>query len=645
MSKHFVGSIFGLYVFMLCSNSYAQTVLPEVSVADSSAIRRAYLSTSSLVQVVTSAEMQRLGLQNVADALRLVNGVAVKDYGGLGGMKTVSVRNLGAEHTGVLYDGIPVSNCQAGQIDISRFSSDNLHSLRMGIGAPTDMLTPASVEPFSGNLYLNTNDRDHYKNIKLSYGSWNTLSASAHIGEDVVHAFLHYSHTDGNYPFILTNGSEQTREHRNNSRVDAINGEVNMSKLFASETNHASSLSSKIYYYYSDRQLPGGITMYNKDAHERLYDENCFAQTRYAIFFGEKLDAQVLFKYNHSWNQYFDGNQLNDGEITMHTYRYRQDETYLSLGANYHVLSSADKLQLSLVIDELWNTLCTNIPETSYRFRTTTYASFRARYHDRRITANASLLYTNLNEDRNQSRFTPSVSLSISPWPEKKMYFRASWRQAFRLPTFNDLYYYRLGNHNLRPERTNEINLGVTSSFSFQDIVLSFTTDAFHNRVHDLIVAFPTTFAWKMYNYGKVDIWGVNFSAEGRYRWLFLNLGYNLNDARNLSSNISGQYSRQVPYTARHSGHASLVCHTHWFDVGYALQWMGHRYSSLMHEPRYRLGSFDDHSITLSRNIRLRYTSFSLSLMCKNLFDRQYDIIQYYPMPGRSFMVEVKFNL
>ena len=56
-------------------------------------------------------------------------GANVKDYGGIGGLKTVSVRNIGAAHTAVSYDGVVVSNSQAGQIDIGRFSLDNVSTL------------------------------------------------------------------------------------------------------------------------------------------------------------------------------------------------------------------------------------------------------------------------------------------------------------------------------------------------------------------------------------------------------------------------------------------------------------------------------------------------------------------------------------
>lgn len=642
MCKHLVGSLFGLYSIFLCSNSYAQSVLPEVAVEDSAAFRRALISSASPLLHFSSANIQALGLKSVAEALRLANGVTVKDYGGLGGMKTVSVRNLGAEHTGVLYDGVPVSNCQAGQIDISRFSTDNINAIRMGIGAPTEMLTPSSAEPFSGNLYLTTPNDDKASELKMSYGNWNTINTSARFSKRTINSFVNYSHTDGDYPFTLTNGTLKTHERRNNGRTDAVNGEINASRDFATESNHRSHLSAKLYYYYSDRQLPGGVIYYNNEAHERLWDENCFVQAKYDLQLGRQWEMQFIGKYNHSWNKYFDGNQIDDGGITMHTYRYRQDETFLSVGVNYRAARTNDRLQMAVVVDETWNTLRNNIPEVGRKYRTTTYSTLRIRYHEHWFTANASLSYTFLNETRNQKRFTPSVSMSVKPWNKRQIFVRASWRQAFRLPSFNDLYYYRLGNRDLRPERTNETNIGLTYSGHLPAGQLSVTADAYLNRVHDLIVAFPTTFAWKMYNYGKVDIKGLNFMAEYRQKSVMVNVGYNLNDARNITASSTSRYSRQVPYTARHSGNASVIWQNRLVNVGYALQWMGKRYSSLMHERQYRLPSFDDHSLTLKKIFMVSKRHCEVSLMCKNILDRQYEIIQFYPMPGRSFFLSVK---
>ena len=84
------------------------------------------ISSSQPLQTLTRSEMEALGIREMAEAVKRFSGVSVRDYGGIGGLKTVSVRSLGAAHTAVSYDGVTVSNSQAGQIDIGRFSLDNV---------------------------------------------------------------------------------------------------------------------------------------------------------------------------------------------------------------------------------------------------------------------------------------------------------------------------------------------------------------------------------------------------------------------------------------------------------------------------------------------------------------------------------------
>ena len=83
------------------------------------AMRNSVFSTT-LVQRLDATTLRLLGVSDVADAVKRMAGVYVRDYGGIGGMKTVSLHSLGAAHTSVVYDGVPLSNTQAGQIDIGR---------------------------------------------------------------------------------------------------------------------------------------------------------------------------------------------------------------------------------------------------------------------------------------------------------------------------------------------------------------------------------------------------------------------------------------------------------------------------------------------------------------------------------------------
>ena len=77
-------------------------------------------------QVLQGSQLQSLSTASVADALKFFAGVQIKDYGGLGGQKTVNVRSLGTQHTGVYIDGIRITNCQNGTVDLSKYSLTNM---------------------------------------------------------------------------------------------------------------------------------------------------------------------------------------------------------------------------------------------------------------------------------------------------------------------------------------------------------------------------------------------------------------------------------------------------------------------------------------------------------------------------------------
>ena len=73
--------------------------------------------SSAPLQILSAKNIEGLNVLQVSDAVKYFSGVTVKDYGGIGGLKTISVRSLGGNHTAVSYDGITLTDCQTGQID------------------------------------------------------------------------------------------------------------------------------------------------------------------------------------------------------------------------------------------------------------------------------------------------------------------------------------------------------------------------------------------------------------------------------------------------------------------------------------------------------------------------------------------------
>ena len=86
------------------------------------------------VQELSGRQLHQLSSHNVADALRYFSGIQIKDYGGVGGLKTVNIRSMGTNHVGVFYDGIELGNAQNGTVDLGRFSLDNMGLSRCTTG-------------------------------------------------------------------------------------------------------------------------------------------------------------------------------------------------------------------------------------------------------------------------------------------------------------------------------------------------------------------------------------------------------------------------------------------------------------------------------------------------------------------------------
>ena len=96
------------------------------------------------VQTLSGEQLEKLRSNSIADALRYFSGMQIKDYGGVGGLKTVNVRSMGTNHTGICYDGIELGNAQNGQIDLGQFSLDNVEEISLYNGHRSALLQTAS---------------------------------------------------------------------------------------------------------------------------------------------------------------------------------------------------------------------------------------------------------------------------------------------------------------------------------------------------------------------------------------------------------------------------------------------------------------------------------------------------------------------
>ena len=620
----------------------------------------AKITSTTSVQVFGKEDLKNLGLQNMGDAVKRFAGTNVRDYGGIGGLKTVSVRNLGAAHTAVSYDGVAISNTQAGQIDIGRFSLDNVSTLSLAIGHDDNLLQSARLFASAGVLNIETekphfeNGKRHHTQVQMRGGSFGYLTPAIRhwqaLGERTkLSVEGNYLHAEGEYPFTLKNGTLVTEQKRINSDVESYQGEVNLFHTFKDE----SELSAKAYYYNSKRGLPGAVILYNSESDERLWDENFFAQAKYKKSFSPQWTLQAQGKYNYSWNKYEDtGVEYTGGKQTDTN---RQTEYYLSASALYKPTSA---WSFSLSQDGFINRLHTNGANSPEPVRYTSLTALNARFQSGQLKASGSVVATYITEEvkagntpEDRKRLSPTLSLSWQPWEGEQLFVRALYKNTFRVPTFSDLYYLRVGNTSLKPEKATEYTVGLTWSgtpFSFTDFV-SLTVDGYYNEVNDKIIAFPSTYVWKMQNYGKVHITGIDATLAtaiplGKSVNLNLSGNYSWQKALDVTNPEAKNYKHQLPYTPEHNGNVSATLEMPWVNVGYTVTMVSKRYFLAQNIEANRIDGYSEHTATLWREFKLGKCGLRLQAEIINLTDAQYDVIKYYPMPGRSWRLTGTFN-
>lgn len=635
--------------------------IDEVTVTATPTPRR--LTATIPVQVVTGEAIRTLGLQNMADAVRRFAGTTVRDYGGIGGMKTVSVRSLGAHHTAIGYDQVAMSNTQAGQIDIGRLSLDNVAMLTLSVGQEEDLLQSARMSASAAVLSIRTevpqftSKRRHSLQAHIRAGSFGFVNpylrlATRWNAHTVLSVDANLLRADGVYPFTLVNGSERTREKRYNSDIRSWHSEANLYR-----TTDRSELRAKVYAFRSERGLPGSVVLYRTGNSERLWDENFFAQANYRWKANDRWTVQAQGKYNYSWNKYEDTDPKYEGgrQTDLNT----QHEYYASLAAMGQI---TDRFQLSLAEDGAINTLNNNVNDNPAPIRFTSLTALRARYRLGRVTMVGTALATLITErvkrgDRpaDRSQFTPSFSLTYRPLSDLDLNLRALYKKTFRVPTFNDLYYLRIGNTGLRPELADEYNIGLTWSAAPARLIdqITLTWDGYYNEVRDKIVAFPSTYVWRMVNFGRVRIFGFDVALTAGVPLTHgvrvdLQANYTYQRATDVTSPEAKNYRDQIPYTPLHSGSGSAALRTPWIDAAYTVVAVGDRYYMSQNLPENRVNGYAEHTIALSRTFHIHHSGgcrIRVQAECVNWMDTQYDIIKYYPMPGRSLRATVAVTL
>ena len=631
-------------------------------------------------QTLSGKELQQLNAHSVADAIRYFAGVQLKDYGGVGGIKTLDIRSMGTNHMGVFYDGIQLGNAQNGQIDLGKYSLDNIESIQLYNGQKSEIFQSAKDFGSAGTVYITTRrprfeeGKRYNLRVMMKTGSFGLANPSAlweyKLSQRVsLSANVEYTYATGRYKFryrkIFSDGTLawDTTAVRQNGDVYALRAEAG---LFGSI--NGGQWNVKAYFYDSERGIPGAIVNNVWKNAQRQWDRNLFAQGSLRKRFSSRYVMMLNAKYARDYMHY------NNPDTTLMYIdnEFWQQEVYVSAANKFSIFQNWD---VNLSVDYQWNTLDANLTQFVYPTRHTALAALATAFTYGGFKAQASVLGTFVSDrskimnggnmlgyrTKHFDKFTPAVFVAYQPFEHHDFDVRAFYKRIIRMPTFNDLYYTDIGNADLRPEYASQYDVGARYTCHMADGVLrsiNVSADAYYNYITDKIIAVPKgtgQYRWMMMNIGKVKIRGGDATARAEFALpygigLNTQLNYTYQRAQDYTdptdnADEAGTYKGQIAYIPRHSG--SVIVGGEWqrLKLNYSFIYVGERYHNSSNIAANYEQPWYTHDISGSYEMKLGTTLVKATLEVNNLLNQQYEVICNYPMPGRNFKVILSFEI
>ena len=623
-------------------------------------------------QTLAGMQLKKMNALSVADAIRYFSGVQIKDYGGVGGIKTVNIRSMGTNHMGVYYNGVQLGNAQNGQIDLGKYSLENIEEIQLYNGQKSDIWQSAREFGAAGSIYLTTR-RPRFEagkafNVKaqMRAGSFALINPSLlfdiRLSETMsITANAELVSSDGKYPFryrrVTPSGevAYDTTAIRQNGDINAIRVEAAVNHYYS----NTGFWKLQLYHYNSERGVPGAIVNNVWRNGERLWDRNSFVQATWQDELFNRWSVRANMKYANDYTRYIN----NDDKLIRVENQYLQQEFYFTMA---HKVRIFDWWDVSAAYDAQYNQLSMFLDAHRWTHWLSAATAINVKNY---LRLQASVLGTFVNDEqgtKNQEslhsatqRFTPALFLSYRPTQIVDLRLNAFYKQSYRYPTFNDLYYTDMGNAYLKPELAKQHSVGLSFTQPFRiaeqkGSEFRLNADYYYNRISDKIIAYPKgqQFRWTMLNLGTVKINGVDAHADMSFYLplrfvLRTRLNYTYQTAIDVTNTGDSYYGHQIPYIPWHSG--SGVLGLEWqskrgdrYGLNYSFVYVGERYSQQENIVYNYVQPWYTHDVSLYGEWRLRANQDKQPIWLKanveinNLLGQDFEVIQNYPMPKQN---------
>jgi vitamin B12 transporter len=580
-------------------------------------------------------ELGKQGSFSVADVLQTQTNAYIKTYGP-NTLASPSIRGSGASHTQVYWNGLPINSPTLGQSDLSILNTEIMDQVSINYGSDLS----SSSGALGGSIELNDKLR-WQKSSSISYrqrsGSFSSRSSSIYLQESSDNLYFSaaavYASAVNNFSYIDRSVAEPTSQHMENADFMQQGGTVTIGYKQKKHEVKFSGLMSK-----ADRGLP--VIMGATSKGERQRDDSFMGVMDY-----QYLGARFQ-------------NQLKLGSVSL-VNRYANPAIDLSAEHVSQVLIFQNEAKF--LFKELWS-INSRMAGRLEQAISSSYSGTKSRD----LFSN----YTEFERSGKRTKYTARIRTEmigqelaavlpgLSGWivlNNKGLPLRIKWNASknYRLPSLNDLYWLPGGNPDLLPELGYSADLGISSDLKLNNEDSNKTSDkrsgnwfeitGFYANISNWILWTPTGHTWSPQNLKRVRNSGVevsyrgsrSFSVFGLGHSLTINMCYSLIDSKVLESEVVGDQGvgKSLIFIPKHNMKYNLEYQVMNWSLIFGQCLTGKVYLDAINESY--MPYYGPSYLIISKQIQgVGDSRLKLGVKMNNLFNEEYQVMPYRPMPG-----------
>ncbi len=575
---------------------------------------------------------------NLSDLLNSSSTVFIKSYGS-GSLASVSFRGTGASHTSVLWNGIAINSPMNGQVDFSLFPTAFIDGVELNYGA-SGLINGNGALGGSVNLQNNSQfNKGLQVGLTQSIGSFNNYTSSANIGFSntkwTTTTKLYFKTNQNNFKYTNTALIDRPIVEQFSADLKQYGLQQEVFRKLKNGT-----LGLRVWYFNSDRNLPGNMLNYNKEeslkVSENQKDESYRAMLEWKGFANRidyKLSSTVLadelIYENTISNIHSKSKTLTiDNKVSTKAY----------LNNNFTILNNLS-IRFEQAESSGFNTI---------HSRFNNYWLFGITKRLMRLEATVFNRLTTVGDDFNG--FSPSVGARYQLFKKEQLSIKANAAINYNYPTFNDLYWSVGGNEDLLPEKSEMLETGLSYTKKFKSTLISSELTSFYSHVYDWIIWMPnSTNIWSPSNLKQVENKGLEYSLTVKTKLNKIKISFNGNYSYTISTNLKAQnnndksVSKQLIYVPYHQLNYTLNLQVKNYLLSYNYNYTGLRYTST--DNNWYLPANFISNIALQKSINAsNKTKLTVGLKVNNLLNQEYQAISWRAMPGRNYLFTFSYQ-